>query len=103
MQFEVFPNPVRQARQTFPYVAVLQADIAVTEQNRIVAPLAPRSMAPKLSGRLNPVIPVNGVEHVLLVPSLAAIPTAALKGGVGTIGSHRDSVTAALDYLFQGI
>lgn len=103
MQFEVVENPVPQARRTFPYVVVLQADVAATEQKRLVAPMVPRSMAPDLAGRLNPLISVGGIDHILLVPSLAPVPTAALKRTFGSIAGHRDSVTAALDYLFQGI
>lgn len=103
MQFEVFPNPVPRARAQFPYVAVLQADIAGTDRHRLVAPLAPRAGTQGLGRRLSPSMTVLGVEHVLLVPSLAAVPTASLKGSVGSIAAHRDAITAALDYLFQGV
>ena len=41
-QFDVFVNPIVAARRAYPFVAVLQSDLADTGRDRIVAPLAPR-------------------------------------------------------------
>jgi hypothetical protein len=38
-QFDVFVNPISQARRAYPYVAVLQSDLAEAGPERIVAPL----------------------------------------------------------------
>jgi hypothetical protein len=42
-QFEVFPNPVTRARRSYPFVVVLQADVAEDGRERAVAPVAPRT------------------------------------------------------------
>jgi toxin CcdB len=102
MQFDVFPNPVPQARRAFPWVAALQSDLADTGRDRVVAFLAPRSKFPALRGKLMPLVRVNSQDCVLLVPSLTNLPAMDLKQAVGNIGSRRDAIVAALDYLFLG-
>ncbi|HYD65799.1 CcdB family protein [Azospirillum sp.] len=103
MQFEVFPNPIVRARRVFPYVAVLQSNIADTNRDRVVAPLSAEPDALRMAKRLIPKVRVQGADFALVVPSLASVPADSLQGSVGSIARHRDAVTAALDYLFQGI
>lgn len=102
-QFDVFVNPIAQARRVYPYVAVLQADVADTGRERIVAPLVPRSRLPGTVGRLTPHVRVSDLDHVLLVPRMAAIAAADLRELRGRLTSHRDAIVAALDYLFLGV
>lgn len=103
MQFDVFPNPVLQARRAFPWVAALQSDLADTGRDRVVAFLAPRSKFSALPGKLMPLVRVNSEHCVLLVPSLTNLPAVDLKQVVGNIGSHRHDIADALDYLFLGM
>jgi toxin CcdB len=102
-QFDVFDNPVPQARPAFPWVAVLQSDLANTGRDRIVAPLAPRARMPGTVGKLTPVVKVGQIDHVLLVPRMAAIPAQELRDPKGSLTSHRTDIVAALDYLFLGL
>lgn len=102
-QFEVFTNPIVQARKAYPYVAILQADAAGTGRDRIVAPLAPRTQLTGTAGRLTPHVTVLGVEHVLLVPSMSAMATTDLKEHCDEMGGHRSDIIAALDFLFLGV
>ncbi len=102
-QFEVFTNPIVQARKAYPYVAILQADAAEAGRDRIVAPLAPRTQLTGTAGRLTPHVTVLGVEHVLLVPSMSAIATMDLKEHCDAIGGYRNDIIAALDFLFLGV
>ena len=102
-QFDVFENPIARARRAYPFVVVLQADLADTGRERIVAPLAPRARLTGTAGRLTPHVKVAGVDHVLLVPSLAALPAAELRELRGQLASYRDVIVAALDYLFLGV
>lgn len=102
-QFDVYPNPNPVTRRAFPYVAVLQADVAVTGVDRVAAPLAPRAATKPPAGRLVPVVSFGEGEFVLLVPGMTAISGRLLRDRVGSIARHRDAVTAALDYLFQGV
>lgn len=39
-QFDVFPNPIARAGRVYPFVAVLQSELAKTGSNWVVAPLA---------------------------------------------------------------
>jgi toxin CcdB len=102
MQFDVYPNPVTQACGAFPWVAALQSDLADTGRERVVAFLALRSKIPVSPGRLMPVVRVNSEDCVLLVPSLTNLPAVDLKRAVDNIGSRREDIVAALDYLFLG-
>lgn len=102
-QFDVFENPVRRARRAYPFVAVLQSDRAETGRDRIVAPLVPRARLSGTAGRLTPHVKVSGVDHVLLVPGLTAIAAAHLHEVQDDLTSDRDSIMAALDYLFLGV
>lgn len=102
-QFDVFENPITAARRAYPLVAVLQSDLANTGRDRIVAPLAPRARLRGTSGRLTPHVEVAGTQYVLVVPSLAAIAVADLRGRKGQLVGYRDEIVAALDYLFLGV
>lgn len=72
-------------------------------RDRIVAPLVPRARLSGTAGRLTPHVKVSGVDHVLLVPGLTAIAAADLHEVQDDLTSHRDSIMAALDYLFLGV
>ena len=102
-QFDVFINPILRARRAYPYVAVLQSDLANTGRERIVAPLVPKARLTGTVGRMTPHVRVSDVDHVLLVPSMTAIAGADLRELRGQIGAHRDAIVAALDYLFLGV
>src|SRR5262249_5741014 len=102
-QLDVFVNPITQARRAYPYVAVLQSDLAETGRERIVAPLAPRARLTGTIGRLTPHVRVLDVDHVLLVPSMAAVSANDLRELRGQLTVYRDAIVAALDYLFLGV
>ena len=102
MQFDVFRNPVTRARSAFPWVAALQSDLADTGRDRVVAFLAPLAKFPAFPGKLMPLVRVNSEDCVLLVPSLTNLPATDLKQVVDNIGSKRQDIVAALEYLFLG-
>ena len=41
-------------------------------------------------------------DHVLETPDLGSLPRSAIGRPVGNIAEHRDQITAAIDFLFQG-
>ena len=102
-QFDVFENPITRARRAYPFVVVLQAEVANTGRDRIVAPLALRTRLTGTAGRLTPHVKVAGVDHVVLVPSLAAVPVGDLRELRGQLTPYRAEIVAALDYLFLGV
>jgi hypothetical protein len=52
--------------------------------------------------RLFPVVELDGQQYRLLVPALTTVRIFGLRDPVGNLGSARDSIVAALDYLFLG-
>ena len=102
-QFDVFENPIARARRVYPFVAVLQSDLAETGRDRIVAPLVPRARLSDTAGRLTPHVKVAGVDHALLVPGMTAIAVADLHDVREELSSYRNNIIAALDYLFLGV
>jgi toxin CcdB len=102
-QFDVFVNPVPHARRTYPYVVILQSDLSDIGRERIVAPLALKTRVPGSVGRSTPHVMVSDVEHVLFVPKMTAVPAADLRELRGQLSQHRESIVAALDYLFLGV
>lgn len=78
-------QPVPRARRAFPFVAILQSDLADTGSDRIVAPLVPSARIPGVAGRLMPIVKVEGVDHALIVPRLTAVPAAELRAVKGSL------------------
>ncbi|HTG21320.1 MAG TPA: hypothetical protein VK681_14870 [Reyranella sp.] len=76
MQLDVFPNPLGRARRAFPYVVVLQADIATLGRERR--------------------------EFVLLMPSMTNVPVTELRGLAGNLDAFRDRIVDAIDWTFLG-
>jgi toxin CcdB len=103
MQFDVFDNPISRARRDFPFVAILQSEVASTGRDRIVAPLVPRKRMAKLAGQLTPVVNVAGVEHVLLVPRMTSVAATDLRIVKAHLAAHRDVIVSAIDFLFLGV
>jgi toxin CcdB len=102
-QYEVFENPIPRARRAFPFVSVLQSDLAETGSDRIVAPLVPRSRIAGTVGRLMPIVQVAGVDHVLIVPRLVPMAATDLRTAKDNLTSSRNEIVAALDLLFLGV
>jgi toxin CcdB len=102
-QFDVFANPVARSRSAYPFVVVLQADVALGGLERAVAPVAPRGAFPVLTGRLTPVLTIERVEFVLLVTSVTTIPVRGLGRAIVSLADRRDDILAAIDYLFFGV
>jgi hypothetical protein len=102
MQLEVFPNPLVRARRAFPYIVVLQADIAAFGRERIIAFLAAKTQVGPVSGRLMPVVLIGGREFVVLTP-ITNVPASELRGPVGDLGAFRDRIVDAIDWTFLGI
>jgi toxin CcdB len=102
-QYDVFDNPIPQARRAFPFVAVLQSEIADTGRERIVAPLVPRARMVGSIGRLTPLVKVASVDHVLLVPRMTSIAADDLRALKDRLLAYRGEIVAAIDYLFLGV
>jgi len=102
-QFDVFVNPLANSRRAYPFVTAMQSDMASNSSEQIVAPLAPLASMSRTAGRLTPVVAVNGVDHVVVVPRLTSIRSRDLAACNTSIASARGELLAAIDYLFFGV
>lgn len=80
----------------------VQADTLGDLNSRTVVPLRLPRQAPVPAGRLNPLFQVEGQRYILVTQFIAAIPENELRAPVANLAEHRDEITAALDFLFQG-
>ena len=103
MQFDVFTNPIAATRRAYPLLVVLQSDLAENSENRLVAPIVPRSSLAKVAGRLTPIVTIDSTEHVVLVTALTGIRSDGLRQPVSSLAACRGDLLDAVDYLFFGL
>ena len=103
MQHDLFANPNPRSRRAFPFIVVLQADIAEGD-SRLIAPLAPQ-VGPLASAasRALPIIDHDDKRYAVTLPLISSMPRHQLKTSVGSLASYRADITRALDWLFFGI
>lgn len=80
----------------------VQADTLVDLNIRVVVPVRRPHLAPLPARRLNPAFDIEGSRYVLVTQYIAAVPESELGPRAGSLSTHRDDITAALDMLFQG-
>ena len=100
MQHKLFVHPNKHARASYPFVVVLQADVAEGAE-RIVAPLSRAGAEPP--SRMRPLILHEGLGFIVFMRLLGLLPLGLLRQPVGSIAQYRDDLTRALDWLFCGI
>jgi len=99
-QFDVHRNP---RAGLYPLLVDVQADLLSSLTTRVVVPLVPRKRySGKPPTKLTLMATLRGVEYVLVVPELAAIPKSALGEVVGSLAARRGDLVAALDLLLTG-
>ncbi len=96
-RFDVFRN-----RNGGGYLLDVQNDILDHLNVRVVVPLMAPAAAPKPAHRLNPVFEVEGLRHLMVTQYISAIPVAELGPLVATLRVQDNTITEALDMLFQG-
>lgn len=101
-QFDVFRNPDAASRRVFPFVVSLQSDLVDVASDRVVAPLALRERVPG-TGRLTPVVQLDGDDYVVFIRTLETLPARLLPRRVANLARHRDALLGAVDLLFYGV
>ncbi len=79
-----------------------QSDFLDHLQTRVVAPLLPPTLEPKIADRLNPTFDIGGERYVLFPQFMAAVPEANLQQRVTSLAQHDLMIVAALDMLLTG-
>ncbi len=102
MQHDLFVHPDVRLRRAFPLVVLLQSDIAGGDQ-RIVAPMTPIGLAPRLPSRQVPIVRHDETNYSVFMPLMTTVSARALRRPVGSIAAWRDDISRALDWLFFGI
>jgi toxin CcdB len=100
-QFDVVANPDPIDAAQRPYLVILQSDLISDLTSTIVAPLVTLENM-RGAQRLNPVLSIEGREYWLAAHELFAVDQRILRGRVGTLADHRDTIMAGLDFLFLG-
>lgn len=101
MQHDLFANPSLRLRPSYPFIAVLQADV-VESNSTFVVPLIPASARMPRS-RMLPFVEHDGAVFAVAFELLSNVPQRSLRDPVGSIAQYRDDLTRALDWLFFGI
>ena len=79
-----------------------QADVLAYLHTRIVAPLFPSELEPRVSERLNPGFDIDGEHYVLYPQFIAAVSTKELSSVVASLSHENARILAALDLLISG-
>ncbi len=103
-QFDVYKNPSRSTRATFPYILDVQNPVISGIATRIVIPLGKLDrFKNERMDKLTPVVEYGGEKLLILTPQIAAVPARLLKKSTGSLNHHRDKIVAALDFAITGI
>lgn len=70
--------------------------------SRVVAPVLPVGTGPRPLDRLEPVVTVGGVPHVVRTGEMAAVPSRLLLAAVADLSGEGDRIKLALDMVFYG-
>ncbi len=89
--------------QSVPLVLDVQADLLEELQTCVVIPLMPETKARKEAlTRLKPVLQVEGKPYILMTTDIGTIRKSDLGEAIVNLGNQHQSITEALDFLFQG-
>jgi toxin CcdB len=102
-QFDVFPNPSKLVRANYPFVVVLQSDVAANRIETVVAPIAPSAKVSVAGGRLLPGVTFDDRAFTVVTNALTTVPTGELKRPVANLSAFRSDLLGAIDLLFFGV
>jgi toxin CcdB len=103
MQFDLYANPIIALRRAYPFVVVMQADIAGHDRDIIVAPLTPEASLKVTTHHLTPVVTLDAIDYAVVVPAMTSMPVRDLNKPAASLAGSRAELLAAIDYLFFGV
>ena len=102
-QFTLYRNKDPSTRTLFPLLLDVQCDLLEDLQTRVVIPLTKKSrFAGEPVVHLMPLIEFEDETYLLVTHHLAGITRTALGTPAGSLARQRDTIIAALDFLFTG-
>ncbi|MFO7483403.1 CcdB family protein [Oceanibaculum nanhaiense] len=99
-QYDVHRNLSGDAR--VPYLLDVQSAVLSALKTRVVIPVVPLSEYPEPMSRVNPVVEISGVPHVLATTELAGAPASLLGDVVASLTDNSHDIVNAIDFLHQG-
>ncbi len=97
-KYDVYSDP----RGSENLLLCVQSDIFDQVDTRMAIPLLVDHPQRRPLGKLNPIIVIDDRRYALYTQLMLSVPASALKDRVANVKNHRDEITAALDFLFQG-
>jgi toxin CcdB len=102
-QFSVHINTNIETKDNYPFLVDIQNQILDTLETRLVIPLILVSKYKnKVIKELMPIVKINKKEYVVIVPLMASIHKNNLGQIVTDVGSKRQEIIYALDFLITG-
>ncbi|MBO6797482.1 CcdB family protein [Maricaulis sp.] len=87
-----------------PYLLDVQSGLLDSLTTRVVLPVLPRNtIQGAVIPRLNPTIMIAQQPCIVMTQNMATVPAEKLRKRLTNVeAEHRDQITAAIDFLFQG-
>ncbi|WP_019866128.1 CcdB family protein [Methylovulum miyakonense] len=101
-QFDLHENRNPKTKGLVPYLLDVQSDLLGDLASTVVIPLCPAGIPTRGMTRLTPCLEIDGESYLLLTPQLAGIPRKELGKAIGNLGSYRDEIVGAVDFLLVG-
>lgn len=101
-RFDVYPNPIKADRDSFPFVMEVQSDLLHRFAERVCVPLATPGAFPGMTDRFNPVITVARSSLRLHPLGIAVFLVQELQQPADHARSHALDIETAMDMLFRG-
>lgn len=101
-QFDVYPHPVEELRDSHPYVVQIQSAFLKRPIGIITIPLALLVPGSQAVAVLNPRFEIAGVTVVLETLATVSFEPGDLRRPVVNLRSDADAIWSALDYALHG-
>jgi toxin CcdB len=96
-RYDVYRNP-----EGAGYVVSCQSDLFSDYKVRVVVPLLPPIIAPKIVSRLNPVFEIEGEPMVMVPHFIASLPVSALGPALMNLAKEEPAIQGSIDMLTSG-
>ncbi len=101
-QFDVYPHPVEEMRDSHPYVVQIQSGFLKRPIAVIAIPLARLLPGSDAVALLNPQFEIAGETVVLETLATVSFESGDLRRPVANLRSNADAIWSALDYALHG-
>lgn len=101
-QFDVYPNPVEELRESHPYVVAVQSSFLKRPIAVITVALARPSTSNPATTTLNPVLDVVGEALILETLAITSFEPADLRHPIANLREQAQPIWDALGYALHG-